>query len=197
MADLHEQHLARQAAGGDRDALDQLLRACYAQVYALCRRMSDSDADAADATQEALIAIARGIHSFNGSSAIRTWIYRVTSNACLDEIRRRRRRPTPADPHALIEPMDLVDGMAQLDDHLELDAALARLSDDHRTAIVLRDVLGLEYDEIATTLGVPIGTVRSRINRARQRLADDLGLHDPGPPAGNSSAPLIVPPTKP
>ena len=167
MADLHEQHLARQAAGGDRDALDQLLRACYAQVYALCRRMSDSDADAADAAQEALIAIARGIHSFNGSSAIRTWIYRVTSNACLDEIRRRRRRPTPADP------------------------------DDHRTAIVLRDVLGLEYDEIATTLGVPIGTVRSRINRARQRLADDLGLHDPGPPAGNSSAPLIVPPTKP
>ena len=160
-------------------------------MYALCRRITGNDADAADAAQDALISIVRGLPRFDGRSSFATWAYRVTSNACLDEPRRRRRRALPGLPdHDGGEPAD---STAALDttvaDRLTLDEALARLPEDYRLAVVLRDVADLDYAEIATVLAIPPGTVRSRIARGRAALAASLGGNRAGPPRRPSPQP--------
>lgn len=171
--------LVAAAQAGDRRALDQLLRLHQPRLHALCRRMARNDADALDALQEALLAIVRGLHRFDGRAAFSTWSYRVATNACLDELRRRKRRPDPGLPeveHAV------EGGRPDVDDHvadrLDLDAALAALPDEFRAPVVLRDQLGLDYAEIAEVLDLPPGTVRSRIARGRAALARHLGNRD-------------------
>jgi RNA polymerase sigma-70 factor, ECF subfamily len=134
--------------------------------------MAGNDADAADATQEALLAIVRGLPRFDGRSSFRTWSYRVAVNACLDELRRRKRRPSVGLPD--LERLDRADYGASPDDvadRMMLDDALAALPDDYRVAVVLRDVADLDYAEIAEVLQIPAGTVRSRIARGRLALA--------------------------
>jgi len=182
--------LVAAARDGDRAALEQLLRLHHDRIHALARRITGNDADAADATQEALLAIVRGLPRFDGRSSFSTWAYRVTSNACLDELRRRRRRPVVdldddrtevADPGA---PVDTT-----VPDRLRLDAALARLPEEFRVAVVLRDVCDLDYAEIAAVLDLPPGTVRSRIARGRARLADLLGGNRSITPARPSTEP--------
>jgi RNA polymerase sigma-70 factor (ECF subfamily) len=149
----------------------------------VCRRLAGNEADALDATQEALIAIARGIRRFDGRAAFTTWAYRVATNACLDELRRRQRRPRPGlpDDFGRGDHSDLgaatSPGIEVLADRLAIDAALAQLSDEFRAPVVLRDLCDLDYAEIAQTLGIPPGTVRSRIARGRAQLAE---LLDPG-----------------
>ena len=160
---------------GEGAALDALLRRHYDRLYALCRRMTGDDADAADACQEALMAIVRGLPGFDGRSAFGTWAYRVTTNACLDELRRRRRRPEPGLPEGSAEVPAPVDALEGLTTRLDLDQALQALPADYRAAVVLRDVCGLTYDEIAQTLDIPAGTVRSRIARGRSALLPHLG----------------------
>ena len=139
--------------------------------------MAGNDADAADATQEALLAVVRGLPRFDGRAAFSTWSYRVATNACLDELRRRRRRPDPGlpDDDALlgVDPTGAVDDAVVAE--LTIDAALQQLPPDFRAAVVLRDVCALDYAEIAEVLGVPPGTVRSRIARGRSMLATRLG----------------------
>ncbi|MGH9264854.1 MAG: RNA polymerase sigma factor [Acidimicrobiales bacterium] len=170
------------AQGGDRAALDTLLRRHYDRLYALCRRMTGDAADAADACQEALIAIVRGLPSFDGRSAFGTWAYRVATNACLDELRRRRRRPEPGLPEGSAEVPSPVEHTESSDTRLDLDRALQSLPADYRAAVVLRDVCGLSYDEIAQTLSIPAGTVRSRIARGRSALVPLLAPgRNPGP----------------
>jgi RNA polymerase sigma-70 factor (ECF subfamily) len=172
------------AKGGDRAALDALLRRHYDRIYAVCRRMTGDDSDAADAAQEALIAVVRGLPRFDGRAAFSTWAYRIAANACIDELRRRKRRPDPGLPeieHAPRGHPPLTD--QSVSDRLDLDAALARLPHDFRLAVVLRDQLGLEYAEIATVLEIPVGTVRSRLSRGRAALADQLGDSRRGPNA--------------
>ena len=174
------------ARGGDQRALDQLLRRHVDRLHALCRRMLGSEADAADATQDALIAIARGLAAgrFDGRAAFATWAYRVTANACLDELRRRSRRPEPvADEHLeRAGGTDVVPGPAGgVAERLDVEAALTRLPPEFRTAVVLRDLCGLDYAEIAEVLAIPPGTVRSRIARGRAALVPLLG--NPAPPA--------------
>lgn len=164
------------AQAGDSRALDALLRRHYANVHAICRRLAGNEADALDAAQEALIALARGIHRFDGRASFGTWAYRVTTNSCLDELRRRKRRPDPGLPPvetAGPEGHRAVD--EQVSSRIDLDAALGRLPEEFRTAVVLRDVSGLDYSEIAEVLQIPPGTVRSRIARGRAALARDLG----------------------
>lgn len=175
----------RAAQEGERAALDLLLRRHYDRLYALCRRMAGDDADAADACQEGLMAIVRGLASFDGRSAFGTWAYRVTANACLDELRRRRRRPEPGLPEGAGEVASPIDAMEGATIRLDLDQALQTLPTDYRAAVVLRDVCGLSYDEIAETLGIPPGTVRSRIARGRSALMPllDPGRRNPGPPS--------------
>ena len=175
------------ARAGDRDALDRLLRGQYDRLYALCRRLTGDDADALDACQEALIAIARRLDRFDGRSSFSTWAYRVTTNACFDELRRRRRRPLTAIPDDVPSAFDVGETTAA---RVDIDAALARLPMEYRAAVVLRDLCGLSYDEIGDTLGVPPGTVRSRISRGRTHLASLLGY-------GNHPEPFERPTTAP
>ena len=138
-----------------------------ARIYAICRRLAGNDADALDATQEALIAIVKGLDRFDGRAAFTTWSYRVATNACLDELRRRSRRPS-------LDPGEAVTARIDVDD------ALAQLPEEFKAPVVLRDLAGLDYAEIAEVLNLAPGTVRSRIARGRGRLADIMaGNHSP------------------
>ena len=172
--------LAALASNGDRDALEVLLRRHYDRVYRVCRRLCHNEADAADAAQDTLLAVTRRIDRFDGRSAYTTWLYRVTTNTCLDELRRRSRRPVPTE--YLPEGPPGVDPSDRVDQRLLLDHALAGLPDDFRVPVVLRDVAGLDYAEIAAVLDIAPGTVRSRIARGRSRLAATLG-NQTTPPA--------------
>ena len=181
------------AQAGDRAALERLLRDHQAQVHAVCRRITGNDADTLDATQEALIAIVRGLPRFDGRSRFSTWAYRVATNACLDELRRRRRRPVVGLPEHDGEALEVADhrpGPAdQVADRSEVDAALAELAPEFRAAVVLRDLCQLDYAEIAEVLDIPPGTVRSRIARGRAQLADHLAGNQTGPTGRPTLAP--------
>lgn len=172
--------LVAQAQSGDRAAMDELLRSHYDRIYAICRRIAGNDADASDAAQEALMAIVRGLPKFDNRAAFSTWSYRVATNACLDELRRRKRRPTPAivDEHDAWSERTPDDRMPAFDEQLavrdEVRAALEQLPEEFRMPVILRDCAGLDYAEIAETLGIPPGTVRSRIARGRSKLAEFL-----------------------
>jgi RNA polymerase sigma-70 factor, ECF subfamily len=167
---------------GDRRALDQLLRRHHDRIAALCRRMCGNPTDGADATQEALIAVVRGLPRFDGRAAFSTWAYRVATNACLDELRRRSRRPLSgvAEDGAELNRRASPDGADAVAIRLDVDAGLARLPLEFRTAVVLRDLCGLDYAEIAEVLDIPAGTVRSRIARGRGQLADLLAGNPDG-----------------
>lgn len=193
--------LVEAAQGGDRGALERLLRTHQPRIHAVCLRMTGNDADALDATQDSLIAIVRGLPRFDGRSRFSTWAYRIATNTCLDELRRRKRRPELGldEDRASVRPdgsWDLAAGSSrpsstvdvtgdQVSDRLAVEAALARLAPEFRAAVVLRDLCQLDYAEIAEVLDVPIGTVRSRIARGRGQLVDLLSPS----PGGNSTHP--------
>ena len=159
-----------------------LLRRHYDRLYGVCRRLAGNDADALDATQEALIALVRGLPRFDGRSSFATWSYRVATNACLDELRRRRRRPVSCSTSSATRPRaGGTTSRAAVADRLHIDDALAALPLEFRAAVVLRDVCALDYAEIAEVLGVPPGTVRSRIARGRAAVAAHI--------AGNPKSP--------
>ncbi len=166
--------LAAAAGGGDRRALELLLERHLDRVHAVCQRITGDPDDAADATQEALIAVARSIGRFDGRAAFTTWLYRVATNAALDETRRRSRRPLPHD----VLPDRPAPGPgpeATVAARLDVETALAQLPLEFRAAVVLRDLCDLDYAQIADVLGIPAGTVRSRIARGRGALAEILG----------------------
>lgn len=195
--------LVAAARAGDRGAVERLLRGHYDRIHAVCRRITGNEADADDAAQEALLSIVRGLPRFDGRSSFATWVYRIATNASLDELRRRRRRPLldavgghdhdsrrgGLDRRADPSPAAGGDGVAeQLADRMLLGAALGELAEEFRVAVVLRDVADLDYAEIAAVLAVPVGTVKSRIARGRAHLA--AALHDTASePARNQSGP--------
>jgi RNA polymerase sigma-70 factor, ECF subfamily len=172
------------ARSGDRNALDQLLRRHYDRAHGVCRRLMGNGAEADDAVQETMIRVVRGLDSFDGRSSFATWVYRIATNTSLDELRKRKRRPhlhlVDDDGQSPQQVDDLahrrVDSVV---DRLSIDAALAALPDDYRAAVVLRDVADLDYSEIAAILGIPVGTVKSRIARGRAQLVESLGNQDP------------------
>jgi RNA polymerase sigma-70 factor (ECF subfamily) len=195
---LDDGALVRAAQAGDRSALDALLRRHHDRILSLCRRLAGNEADALDAAQEALLAIVRGLGGFDGRAAFTTWAYRVATNACLDELRRRGRRPLPGLPEDRDglprSAPELARGIEVLPDRLAVDAALAQLPEEFRVAVVLRDLCDLEYADIAEALGIPAGTVRSRIARGRALLADLLAEGNPAAaadrPTGTGTDPV-------
>ena len=181
-----DRELIEAARAGDRFALDQLLRRHYDRIHAVTKRIAGSTRDADDATQEALIKIVRALPTFDGRSAFGTWAYRIATNAALDELRKRKRRPQLSmvrDDDSGEVHLQPVDELAEqtiesIADRLAIDDALENLDDDYRSAVVLRDVGDLDYAEIAEVLDIPVGTVKSRIARGRRKLADELHLDE-------------------
>lgn len=176
------------AQRGDRQALDQLLRKHQSRIYATCRRIANNDADAKDATQEALIAVVKGLPRFDGRAKFSTWTYRIATNACIDAIRRNQRQPTPGlpeheqsqlEPLAINLPRDPADTVSA---SVDVDRGLAQLPLEFRAAVVLRDIAGLDYQEIAEVLDIAPGTVRSRIARGRSQLTKIMNPGNQPPP---------------
>ena len=170
--------LVAAAQTGDRAALELLLRRHHDRLRALARRLCGNDTDAADATQEALLSIVRGLDRFDGRAAFGTWAYRIATNACLDELRRRSRRPQPTDDATFAAAASGRDPGEVVSAQLDVDAALATLPVEFRAAVVLRDLCALDYAEIAEVLDSPAGTVRSRIAPGRAAIAQHLGNPD-------------------
>ena len=169
--------LIQRAKRGDSVATDALLRLHYDSVRAVCHRIVVNKADAEDATQHALISIVRALPGFDGRAKFSTWVYRIATNAALDEVRRIRRRPTPTDIDATFV-LPVADATGAVDAQMDVAQALALLPEEYRTTLVLRHVADLDYEEIAEIQGVPVGTVRSRLARGRTQLANILGNQD-------------------
>ena len=166
---------ALRAAQGDRPALERLLGESFDLVYSVCHRMFQQREDALDVTQDALIAVTRGIASFDGRSRYTTWLYRVATNAALMELRKRRRRPVLDGPPTIDPAAGATGPESQVMAASEAAQVLAGLPEEYRIVLVLREIEDLEYGEIAEILDVPVGTVRSRLNRARAAALQILG----------------------
>lgn len=163
--------LVDRARRGDKRAFGKLVERHQARLFTLAARTLGSENDAADAVQEALIRAWVALPRFRGTSRFSTWLYRITLNAAHDQ--RLRRRPEPSEVAS--ETIDPSDPFARSELSGELQQALNHLDEDFRLAVVLYDVLGCPYDEIAQLTDVPEGTVKSRIYRGRKELARLLG----------------------
>ncbi|MEX0863545.1 MAG: sigma-70 family RNA polymerase sigma factor [Acidimicrobiia bacterium] len=169
------QLLAR-VAGGDHQAFTRVMEAHEDRIFAVCLRILANRENALDATQETFLTAFRKAHQFQGNSALGTWLYRIAVNTCYDLLRKAKRRP--AEP--MLEHMDFADPGAE--EHVisaghrhEIMTALASLPAEFRAAVVLSDIEEMPLPEIALALGVPIGTVKSRVFRGRRLLAARLG----------------------
>jgi RNA polymerase sigma-70 factor (ECF subfamily) len=140
-------------------------------LYNVAYRLTGNDDDAYDLVQEALLRVRKGLETYQPGS-MEGWLSRIVTNVFLDEVRRKRRRPVevfPEDPERLLPAAPGADERTDGLSH-DVQAALYRLPEDFRTAVVLCDVVGLSYEEIAEAISVPVGTVRSRIHRGRRLL---------------------------
>ncbi len=168
LRDASDEWLAKRSARGDADAFEQLVLRYQDRLYTLALRVTLSDADARDCVQEGLISAWRAIDRFRGDARFSTWIYRIVLRKAYDTLDRRKRS---ADP---VEEIMATSHDRSSDDRLDLIAALALLEPEFRAAAVACDVIGMSMDEAAEALGVPPGTVKSRLHRARARLAAEL-----------------------
>lgn len=171
-------------ATGDRTAMpswDELVRQHADRVYRLAYRLSGNQQDAEDLTQETFIRVFRSVQNYQPGT-FEGWLHRITTNLFLDMVRRRGRIRMEALPEDYDRvPADEPNPPEQIfhDSRLgaDLQAALDSLAPEFRAAVVLCDIEGLSYEEIGATLGVKLGTVRSRIHRGRQALRDYLASH--------------------
>ena len=178
---MDEERLIERAVRGDAQAFNELMTAHERRVYAVCFRMCGNREDAQDCMQEAMIRIYRAISGFKGQSSFATWVYRVAMNTCLDELRRRKNRPNTSLDGLLDagwSPSDTGDTPEQhtlrTEKRRKIEAYILELPADMRAAVVLRDVQGLSYDEIASALNTNVGTVKSRISRGREKLREKI-----------------------
>ena len=186
MTDLQERDLIRKAKQGDMLAFEELILKHEKIVYNLALRMMNHSEDAMDISQEVFLKAYRSLTNFDERSAFSTWLYRITHNTCIDEIRKRKGKQT----YSLEEDLESEDGSMQRqvaddgdtpeeslmrkEEKSEILHALDTLSEEHKAAIILRDVKGMSYEEIAEILELSLGTVKSRINRARNQLKTEI-----------------------
>lgn len=181
--DASDVRLLQRAAGGEGEAFARLMERHEDRIFALALRMTGNRTDALDATQETFIAAFRQSTKFRGESAFSTWLYRIGMNACKDLLRKRGRLPDPSEDDALERAAAPArSGTEDADLRIDLSRALAHLSEDYRQAVVMHDLGGIPYEDIAQATGVAIGTVKSRISRGRRQLAELLE-HPGGPGA--------------
>lgn len=195
MTAAEELRQVRLVLAGDRNAFGPIVEANQDHVYRLVLRLTGNEQDAMDVTQEAFWKAYRELGSFRGDCRLGVWLYRIAYNKALDFLRSRQRRPTVSleadtedgdtetmaipdaryDPAAIYEQKELAESLRE---------AMASLSPEHRTILELRELGGLSYEEIGTQLGLNPGTVKSRLNRAREQAAEFLRKHGTFPSAG-------------
>lgn len=176
-----ETQLIKSAQKGDDAALEALLFVYEKKIYNVAYRYMGNEADAYDMAQESLIKIYRGLRSFRHESSFSSWVYRLTVNTCLDGLRKRKKEPLSLD--STMESGVVIEDKSadtpethtlNVESREDIQKAINTLSGDHRITVILRDIQGLSYDEIADTLSISIGTVKSRLSRGRQRLKEIL-----------------------
>ncbi|MGB5845664.1 MAG: sigma-70 family RNA polymerase sigma factor, partial [Anaerolineales bacterium] len=183
---MDEAGLIHDAQKGDLDAFNRLILAYQDRVYSQAFRVLGDSQSADDATQEAFISAYKHLSSFRGGS-FRAWLLRIVTNACYDELRRRKRRPItslePVDdacdeiesPHWIADPGELPeDNVVRSELGHAIQNCLDQLPEDFRVVVVLVDVQGLDYLEAAGVIGTPLGTIKSRLARARNRMRECL-----------------------
>lgn len=194
---VDDEALVAAFVAGDAGAFDELVRRYARRVYGICLRYFGDPTDAEDAAQETFVALLRRAETYTGAAAFSTWLYRVATNACNDLARKRARRPQAAgvDVATLSDVATPDDLLADRELGLELHAALRTLDPATRAAVVLHDVGGLPYADVAQRLGVAVGTAKSRVFRGHARLAAALvHLRDEPVAASGGEPPAPVPP---
>ena len=180
---MKEELLLEKARQGDQEAFGELVRLYEKKVYALTLRMCKNPDDAAEAAQEAFLSAWQGLKFFRGEASFSTWLYRLASNACVDLLRKEQRHKAAAGPSlndadTYIEVADDAATPQELAERSELreqiEEGLQSLSPEHREVLILRELHQLSYDEIAQTLDLDTGTVKSRISRGRKALRNFL-----------------------
>ena len=178
---MTSQELVERAKKGDQQAFEQLVLENQNKVYSLALRLVNDREEAADLAQEAFVRAWQGLASFQGESSFSTWVYRLTTNVCIDHLRKQKRRESVEPAVSLDDPDS---GWAEpaawdQDPHRQLERSergkalargLERLPEWQRQILVLRELSGLSYQEIGQSLGIDLGTVKSRIARARLSL---------------------------
>jgi RNA polymerase sigma-70 factor (ECF subfamily) len=178
-----DEELVRRFTRGDRAAFGALVERHERRVYNLAYRMLGRPEDAADATQDVFLICLRKLGGFQGRSAFSTWLHRVSVNVCY-EVLRKRSRERPSDEE--IEPPPGPDHADASAASIDVHRALQRVPDEFRTVLLLHDLQGVPYEEIAEALGAPVGTVKSRLHRGRVALGRALrGEHREGAAPSN------------
>jgi RNA polymerase sigma-70 factor, ECF subfamily len=192
VTDPSDEELLAAHLHGDRTAFGTLVSRHERRVYGLCLRLLGNREDAEDATQEAFIAALRRASSFRQAAAFSTWLYRIAVNAATDQARRRgRTRTFPLGPEEPGVPARGGDPGDQVATAVTVQAALTRVPEEFRVAIVLCDLLRLPYAEAAEILQAPVGTVKSRVFRGRLALAEQLAGLAPHGAAERASLRLV------
>jgi RNA polymerase sigma-70 factor, ECF subfamily len=179
--DDNDQQLVERVQKGDKSAFDLLVLKYQHRVLKLVGRFVSDAAEAQDVAQEAFLKAYRALPSFRGDSAFYTWLYRIAINTAKNALVSNRRRPVDFDldlqdpeqydRHARLKDVDTPEGVLLTEEiRLVVERAMEQLPEDLRTAIVLREIEGLSYEEIAEAMDCPVGTVRSRIFRAREAI---------------------------
>ncbi len=177
-----DRRLIADCLGGQRDAFGQLVTRYQARLFNAAVRLVQSPDDAADVVQDAFLNAFQSLHTFKGDAEFFTWLYRIAFNTAIS-LKRKKRPSLSLEAHAGetgIDPDDPSDyvrpgfALERTEDERQLSEAIARLSPEHREVLILKDLEGLKYEVIAELLGVPIGTIRSRLHRARLELRDLL-----------------------
>jgi RNA polymerase sigma-70 factor (ECF subfamily) len=172
----NEAELLNRVVSGDREAFDAVMRVHQDRVFSVCFRILGDREKALDATQDTFLTVFRKAGQFQGRSAVGTWIYRIAVNTCYDQLRRSQRRPSESLPdHVDLSDPSAEEAIESAAVRPEIELALAQLPADFRNAVILSDLEGLPLPEIAEILGVPVGTVKSRVFRGRRLLANHLG----------------------
>jgi RNA polymerase sigma-70 factor (ECF subfamily) len=183
---IEEQRLIEAGQRGDVEAFNQLVRLYEGRVYTLCLRMLGDPDAAADVAQDTFISAYKNLNRFRGG-VFRSWILRIATNACYDALRARKRRPAVSLNAAFGDDdengggFDIPDPAESPDDAAQrrelgaaITAAIAQLPEDQRVVVILSDIQGLAYEEIAEVTNANLGTIKSRLSRGRARLRDIL-----------------------
>lgn len=175
-ARAQDAELLARVVEGDHEAFNEVMRTHEDRVFSVCLRIMGDREMALDATQETFLTVFRKASQFKGESALGTWIYRIAVNTCYDLLRKKKRRPSEPMPEHF-EPADhsAEEEVESAALRPEIREALASIPPEFRSAIVLSDIEGMSLPDTAQVLGVPVGTVKSRVFRGRRLLAQQLG----------------------